>query len=493
MARHFHPSASPGPEPRAAYAVPRQPKSLFWFRRDLRLADNAGLHHALKGSHRVWTAFVFDRDILDALPSRRDRRVQFIHEAAHALDARLAEAGGGLIVRDGAAREAVPRLAVELGVDAVFANTDYEPAAHARDAAVAEALGARGIAFHRYKDTVIFEKDELLTQAGTPYATFTPYRSAWLKACGDFEVRAYPIEPYAGRLARPPASTGVPSLEALGFRSTDLAERGSEAAAEARLTDFLTRIDRYHETRDRPALPGGAALSVHNRFGTISIRRLARAAREAASAGGDAWLSELVWRDFFFQVLHHHPRVVDAPWRSEFARLRWSQDDDRFAAWCEGRTGYPLVDAGMRQLVRTGTLHNRVRMVTASFLVKDLLIDWRRGERFFAEHLFDYDLAANNGNWQWVASTGCDAQPWFRIFNPVTQSQRFDPAGDYIRSQLPELARLPARALHAPWTLDAAAQRAAGCVVGRDYPAPIVDHATQRAAALALYREAAQG
>lgn len=497
MARHFrpssHPGASPDPEPRAAYAAPRQTRALFWFRRDLRLADNAGLHYALKGSERAWTAFVFDRDILDALPSRRDRRVHFIHEAATALHTRLGQAGGGLIVRHGAARDEIPRLAMALGVDAVFANEDYEPAAQARDAAVAEALAARGIAFHRYKDTVVFEKDELLTQAGSPYATFTPYRSAWLKACGDFELRAYAIEPYLGRLARPPAGERFPSLEALGFLPTDLAEPAGETAAEARLADFLARLDRYHETRDRPALAGGSALSVHNRFGTLSIRRLARAAREAASAGADAWLSELVWRDFFFQILHHHPRVVDAPFRPEFARLRWSDDAGRFAAWCEGRTGYPMVDAGMRQLVRTGTLHNRVRMVTASFLVKDLLIDWRRGERFFAEHLLDYDLAANNGNWQWVASTGCDAQPWFRIFNPVTQSQRFDPAGDYIRSQLPELAGLPARAIHAPWTLSPAEQQAAGCIIGRDYPAPIVDHGMQREAALALYRAATGG
>ena len=261
------------------------------------------------------------------------------------------------------------------------------------------------------------------------------------------------------------------------------------------LSRFLKCIDRYREARDFPAAANGNAggasnLSIHLRFGTISVRTVARAAHARmleGDAGAATWLSELIWRDFFFMILDRHPRVVDHAFRAEFDDIRWPGGDDALAAWCEGRTGYPLVDAAMRHFIATGMMHNRLRMVTASFLVKDLHVDWRKGERYFAAHLNDYDLSANNGNWQWAASTGCDAQPWFRIFNPVTQSERFDPDGAFIRAHLPELARVPSRWIHAPWKMPPAEQAKAGVDIGRDYPPAIVDHDAARRTTLALY------
>jgi deoxyribodipyrimidine photo-lyase len=468
--------------------------SLVWLRRDLRCDDHAALYAALKASRRVYCAFVFDTEILDALPSRRDRRVEFIWRSVVELDRALRERGGGLLVLHGRAREQVPRAAVRLGVGAVYANHDYEPAAVARDRAVAGALEGAGIAFLTRKDQVIFEKDEVLTQSGKPFAVFTPYKNAWLKKLEPFFLKAYPVAPYAARLAPPPPGAGPPELAALGFEPTNLSELGlppGMSGARALFADFAKRIARYRDTRDYPALKGPSCLSVHLRFGTVSIRELARAAWLDGSEGAATWLSELIWRDFYFMILHHHPHVVTRAFRPEYDALRFPDDERLFAAWREGRTGYPLVDAAMRQINQTGYMHNRLRMVAASFLVKDLLIDWRRGERYFADHLNDFDLAANNGGWQWAASTGCDAQPYFRIFNPVTQSQKFDPEGRFIRRYVPELARCDAKSIHAPWLMDARAQREAGIAIGRDYPAPIVDHAQARLRALELYRRAA--
>jgi deoxyribodipyrimidine photo-lyase len=467
--------------------------ALFWFRRDLRDEDNAGLYYALRSAQQVYCAFVFDTEILEALPARADRRVEFIHGAVAELARALAAKGGALLVLHERAREAIPALARRLGVDAVFANGDYEPAARGRDEAVARALAADGRRWHAAKDQAIFEKDEILTQGGRPFAVFTPYRNAWMKQVDDFYVEAYPVERHAKALARPAFESRLPSLEALGFAPTNLGELGlgtGMSGAKRRLARFVERIDGYGEARDFPAVKGVSYLSVHNRFGTLSIRALARAARRRSSEGARTWLSELVWRDFFFQVLWHHPRVAREAFRAEYAALEWPNDPALFAAWREARTGYPLVDAAMRQLNQTGFMHNRLRMVAASFLAKDLLVDWRLGERYFADQLNDFDLAANNGGWQWSASTGCDAQPYFRIFNPVSQSEKFDPEGRFIRRYLPELARVAAPQIHAPWTLDASQQRAAGCIVGRDYPAPVVDHAAQRVKALALYRRA---
>jgi deoxyribodipyrimidine photo-lyase len=474
-------------------------RALVWFRRDLRAHDHAALYHALREAEQVWCLFVFDTAILDPLP-RADRRVEFIHASVVALDDRLRALGGRLLVRHGPALEEVVRLAGELGVEAVYANQDDEPDALRRDATVKAALADAGVALHTGKDHVVFERSEVLTQTGTPYTVFTPYKNAWLKKLEPFFVKAYPIEPHAARLAAPPAgvSTALPSLTALGFEPTNLRELAiptGTAGARSLLADFLTRIDAYGEARDFPAVKGPSYLSIHLRFGTVSIRELAAAAcvrieKQAAAGGASVWLSELIWRDFYHQILHHHPRVAGASFKPEYDRIAWDDGpraDALFAAWCDGRTGYPLVDAAMAQINQTGYMHNRLRMIVASFLSKDLGLDWRRGEAYFARQLNDFDLAANNGGWQWAASTGCDAQPYFRIFNPITQSKRFDPRGQFIRRYLPALAALPDALIHAPWLARPAELQAAGITLGRDYPLPVVDHETARTRTLERY------
>ena len=469
--------------------------ALAWFRRDLRDYDHAALYHALKAHPRVYCAFCFDTEILDALPARADRRVEFIWHAVKELDASLAGRGGGLAVLHGRARDAIPRLARELGAAAVYANHDYEPAANDRDAEVARALAASGIAFHTFKDQVIFERDELLTGAGRPFTVFTPYKNAWLKKLDRFYLKAYPVATYAGHLAPPPRA-GVPPLASIGFEPTNLGALDvptGMSGAQRLFRAFLDRIGAYHERRDFPAVKGPSYLSVHLRFGTVSIRELAGAAHSLGGRGAETWLSELVWRDFYFAILHHFPHVVGHAFKPALDELAFTNDESKWRAWCDGRTGYPLVDAAMRQLTQTGYMHNRLRMIAASFLVKDLHVDWRRGERYFADHLNDFDLAANNGGWQWAASTGCDAQPYFRIFNPVTQSEKFDAEGKFIRRYLPELARVPAKFVHAPWSMRWPEQEASGCVIGRDYPAPVVDHARARAIALELYGRTRKG
>ncbi|HEX6708413.1 MAG TPA: deoxyribodipyrimidine photo-lyase [Albitalea sp.] len=477
--------------------------ALVWFRRDLRADDQAALYHALKVARRVWCLFVLDREILDPLLARglgADRRVEFIVDSLAELDAQLAALAPGarLIVQHGPATQVVPRLARALHVQAVYANHDDDPAALTRDARVRGALADAGIAFHTSKDHVVFERSELLTTGGPPYSVFTPYKKAWLARLEPFYLQAYPVARYADALAPLPEGLagGPPTLTAIGFQPTNLhalrLPTGS-SGAQTLLADFLQRIDDYAATRDFPAVKGPSYLSVHVRFGTVSIRRLAREAHarmQAGSPGAAAWLGELIWRDFFHQVLHHHPHVAAGAFRPAFDAIRWEHGkhaDDAFAAWCAGRTGYPLVDAAMAQINQTGYMHNRLRMVAASFLVKDLGIDWRRGEAWFADHLIDHDLAANNGGWQWAASTGCDAQPWFRIFNPQTQSRRFDPQGRFIRRYLPQLAALPDALIHAPWLASEADLAAAGVTLGTDYPRPIVDHDSARAKTLARY------
>ncbi|MCB1959413.1 MAG: deoxyribodipyrimidine photo-lyase, partial [Rhodocyclaceae bacterium] len=391
----------------------RYTTGLVWFRRDLRWRDHAALHHALRQCARVVCVFVFDREILDALPSRSDRRVGFIHASVSALDAGLrvlaaAQGGaGGLRVEHAVAREAIPRLAVELGAEAVFVNRDYEPAARARDAAVGAALATAGIELRAFKDQVIFECDEILTRGGTPFGVFTPYKRAWLQALDPFQVQAYPVASRAARLCQPADDPPLPSLAALGFDAGNLAALelspgvdGGAAAFEA----FTARIGGYRQARDFPAVDGVSRLSVHLRFGTVSIRQLVAFAQHVGGAGAETWLSELIWRDFYQMVLWHRPDVVTRSFKPECDALTWDERPAWFAAWCEGRTGYPLVDAGMRELNQTGYMHNRLRMVVASFLSKDLGIDWRLGERYFAQQLLDFDLAANNGGWQWAAS-----------------------------------------------------------------------------------------
>ncbi|MES2186664.1 MAG: deoxyribodipyrimidine photo-lyase [Pseudomonadota bacterium] len=481
---------------------------LVWFRRDLRVEDNAALFHALKSCAKVFCAFVFDTAILEPLP-RADRRVEFIHAAVAELDQALRRLAGnpaaGLIVRHARAQDEVAQLAHTLGVQAVFAGHDDEPAALERDAQVLGALANAGIVLHLVKDHTVFERSELMAQAGTPFSVFTPYKNAWLKKAADaFYLTPYPVRKYAGALAGRPDThrEAVPPLPALGFEKTNLSELHiplGESGGHALFEEFFDRMDGYDDTRNFPAVKGPSYLGTHLRFGTVSIRWLAAAAHQAAlhgSKGAQTWLGELVWRDFFFQVLHHHPHVVGHAFRPEFDTLKWEHGkhaEALFDAWCQGRTGYPLVDAAMAQINQTGYMHNRLRMVAASFLVKDLGIDWRRGEAYFALHLNDYELASNNGNWQWAASTGCDAQPWFRIFNPVTQSRKFDPQGRFIRRYLPQLAKLPDAALHAPWMANPIELEAAGLALGRDYPLPVVDHDTARAKTLARYAAVRQG
>jgi len=481
--------------------MPRFDTSLVWFRRDLRSFDHAALYHALQQSRRVHCAFVFDTAILAGLP-RDDRRVAFIHASLRELDAELRRHGGGLIVRHADAATEIPRLAAELGVDAVFTNRDYEPAALARDHAVAGALQRDGRAWFAFKDQVVFDTDEILSQAGKPFSVFTPYKNAWLRALhaegGDFYLKPYPVAAHAERLAPPPGHDRMPELAALGFdagTNDALKLPSGMSGGQALLEDFLPRLDRYDQARDFPALKGPSYLSVHLRFGTVSIRGLARLAFDAMRAdsgrgGAATWLSELAWRDFYFMILHHHPHVAERAFKAEYDAIRWEQGPDAdalFDAWCTGQTGYPLVDAAMAQLNQTGYMHNRLRMVTASFLVKDLGIDWRRGERYFARQLNDYDLAANNGGWQWAASSGCDAQPYFRIFNPLTQSRKFDPDGKFIRRYLPQLAALSDKDIHAPWLAPGLALQAAGIVPGSTYPAPIVEHDAARRRTLERY------
>ncbi|WP_440109942.1 cryptochrome/photolyase family protein [Acidovorax sp. BL-A-41-H1] len=474
---------------------------LVWFRRDLRADDQAALHHALSQCQEVHCVFVFDKEILDDLP-RQDRRVEFLRETLVELDATLRglspQGAGGLIVEHALAAEAVPALAAELGAQAVFANHDDEPQALARDALVRTRLAAAGRAFHTFKDHMVLERSEVLTQSASPYSVFTPYKNAWLKKADAQVLAEQPVAPLAHRLAPLPQARRqpVPTLRELGFEPAGLSElklpTGSRGG-QALFKDFLDRIDRYVDTRNFPAVKGPSYLSVHLRFGTVSPRLLARAAHArmlSGSAGASTWLSELIWRDFYFQILHHHPHVAERSFKPAYDAIQWeagSQAEALFTAWCEGRTGYPLVDAAMAQINQTGYMHNRLRMVVASFLVKDLGIDWRWGERYFARQLNDFDLAANNGGWQWASSSGCDAQPYFRIFNPVSQSQKFDPEGKFIRRYLPQLAALPTPALHAPWAARPLDLQAAGITLGRDYPLPVVDHDIARQKTLQRY------
>lgn len=492
-----------------SHAAKTYDTGLMWFRRDLRTEDNAALYHALKRCRRVWCVFVFDTAILDPLKARgltADRRVEFIHESLIDLDEQLRALGRsngvegvGLIVRHGAAVEVIPQVAAQLAVQAVFANHDDDPYAKTRDAQVLGALAHAGTVLQTFKDHVIFERHELLTGNGRPFTVFTPYKNAWFKALTDFQLRAYPVERYADALAPCPADypLGVPSLDELGFVRTNLRElkvRTGSRGARALFEDFLTRIEHYHQARDFPAVKGPSYLSVHLRFGTISIRAVAAAAyrlHRQGMAGATAWLNELIWRDFYHQILANFAHVGRGlAFKPEYDAIQWERGkraEALFAAWCAGQTGYPLVDAAMRQINQTGYMHNRLRMVVASFLCKDLGLDWRWGEQYFADHLIDFDLAANNGGWQWAASSGCDAQPYFRIFNPVSQSERFDPQGKFIRRYLPELAALPLSVLHAPWRANPAELQAAGIALGRDYPAPIVDHAAARERTLQRY------
>jgi deoxyribodipyrimidine photo-lyase len=488
--------------------LPHYNKSLVWFRRDLRSFDHAALHHALTHSDHVYCAFVFDRDILDNLPTA-DRRIEFIHESLQELAIDLHALGGDLLVRHGIAVNEIVGLAAELGVEAVFANRDYEPQAIERDREVEKQLATSKRSFLCFKDQVIFESDEVLSLAEKTFSVFTPYKRAWLKKLDttpvagkeDFYLTPYPIDTHKSQFARNPVGINgkMPSLAELGFEKTNLSSIGiptGMSGGTALFQTFMPRMGAYTEARNFPGIKGPSYLSVHLRFGTVSVRALAKRAIEtiradvSAGSGAETWLSELIWRDFYFMILHTHPQVREHAFKPEYEKIEFEQGkeaDELFQAWCEGRTGYPLVDAAMAQINQTGYMHNRLRMVTASFLIKDLGIDWRSGERYFAEKLNDFDLSANNGGWQWASSSGCDAQPYFRIFNPITQSEKFDGEGKFIRRYLPQLAKLDNKIIHAPWLASADALTKAGIVLGDNYPYPLVKHDEARQRTLARY------
>lgn len=483
---------------------------IHWFRRDLRLRDNTALSAAARDSGgAVIPVFVLDDQLLrgaDVAPAR----IQFMLDCLRELDANLRRQGSRLIVLRGEPAGELTRLAQITGAGAVYFNRDYTPAALRRDARVTQALQQAGLRVQTFKDAVIFEQSELMTSSGQPYTVFTPYKRAWLNRLSlSGQAEAQPIEPPAlSPLPDTWSDVGLPALPAageLGFRVTQELPQGGESEALRRLADFKDRgaLQAYSAQRDFPAIEGTSRLSPYLRFGAISPRQclavavstlrgefparhsFSPAASDAKKEGGDAWISELIWREFYAQILYHFPHADRGNYRREYDRLEWGSgdaalDEARFAAWRAGRTGYPIVDAAMRQLNQTGWMHNRARMIVASFLTRDLLLDWRLGERYFMQHLVDGDPASNNGGWQWAAGTGTDAQPWFRIFNPRLQSERFDPDGVFIRRWLPELAGAPLEYLHAPHTMPPLVQAQAGCRIGSDYPAPIVDHAIQK-------------
>jgi deoxyribodipyrimidine photo-lyase len=471
--------------------------SLVWLRRDLRLSDNRAIAMAVEEDGPVHVAFIFDTTILAHLP-RQDRRVEFIHQAVTNLALDLEKLGGALHCQVGNPVDLIARIASQLGVDRVIAAEDYEPDAVSRDEQVLNALRKKDIELHLVKDHVIFAKTEVLTGSEKPYTVFTPYKKKWLASLQPSDLQSSSGE-LNQRLATGPVkrdAPGVPSLEKMGFEKTNLDELGiggSENAAHETLDTFEDRIAQYDEQRDFPAVKGVSYLSVHLRFGTVSIREAARRAYQVIQAqpkaanGASTWLSELVWRDFYFQILHNFPHVAQRSFKPAYDRIQWADDPDLFQSWCTGQTGYPLVDAAMAQINSTGYMHNRLRMVVASFLTKDLGIHWQWGERYFAEHLNDFDLSANNGGWQWASSSGCDAQPYFRIFNPITQSRRFDPKGKFIRRYVPQLADLSDKHIHAPWEAPAVDLAGAGVTLGENYPRPIVDHAEARKLTLARY------
>ncbi len=440
--------------------------NLFWFRRDLRLEDNAGLYHALRAGRTVLPVFLFDRNILDDLEDKKDARVEFIHHAVAALHGQLKGLGSTLLVYSGHPEQLWKELSEKYDIEAVFTNRDYEPYALKRDKKIAELLKGRGIAFHTFKDHVIFEKGEVLKDDGNPYTVFTPYSRKWRdkldsaapvdngfsgNAGNDsFYLQSYPTAQYSEHFHKT-APAPLVSLEDLGFERTGMSFPSTSVSRGL--------IKNYDQTRDIPGIEGTSRLGIHFRFGTISIREKARKARELNAT----YLNELIWRDFYSMILAHFPHVATRAFKPEYDRIQWLNNEDTFERWKEGRTGYPIVDAGMRELSATGYMHNRVRMVTASFLTKHLLIDWRWGEAWFARKLLDFDLASNNGGWQWAAGSGTDAAPYFRIFNPTAQQEKFDKDFRYIRRWVPEY--------------------------GTDrYPQPIVDHKMARERCLETYK-----
>jgi deoxyribodipyrimidine photo-lyase len=439
--------------------------NIFWFRRDLRLADNAGLYHALKSELPVKPIFIFDTEILNKLDDKQDARVTFIHGVISELKDELEKQGSSLDVYYGNPTEILKDLSENSEVNDVYTNRDYERYAIARDESVKKVLASQNKNLHTYKDHIIFEKDEILKSDGTPYVVFTPYKRKWLeklttkvdesKQSLSYFFKPYPTEKYFDNLY---AFDGrvLPSLEDMGFEKSSIPIPSK--------TTSQGVIRKYDEQRNFPAVEGTTRLGVHFRFGTISIRDKAKKAQTL----NDTFLSELVWRDFYSMILQHFPKVEDQSFREKYEAIEWRNNEKEFEAWCKGQTGYPIVDAGMRELNNTGHMHNRVRMIVASFLTKHLLIDWRWGERYFAEKLLDYDLASNSGGWQWAAGCGTDAAPYFRIFNPYTQADKFDKKRKYIKKWVPEED-------------------------SDSYVDPIVDHKEARERCLKTYKSALNG
>ncbi|MFW0715754.1 cryptochrome/photolyase family protein [Pedobacter sp. N23S346] len=425
--------------------------SIFWFRRDLRLEDNAALYHALKGEHPVLPLFIFDQNILDKLTTD-DARVTFIYQTIEDLKKSLQENGSDILVKYGKPENIWPEVLKEYDVTKVYINHDYEPYARERDDNMAEFLRSENIEFKTFKDQVIFEKGEILKADKTPYTVFTPFYKQWLAKLNDFYLKAYPTQKYFKNLFDT-KHLPLPALKAMGFEKSEL---------EFPKISYESKLDNYAKERDFPALPGTTRIGLHLRFGTISIRKLAK---DAVDAKSNVWLSELAWREFYMMILWHFPYAAFDSFKKQYDKIKWRNDEKEFKAWCEGNTGYPLVDAGMRQLNETGWMHNRVRMVTASFLSKHLLIDWRWGEAYFANKLLDYEMASNVGGWQWAAGSGNDAAPYFRVFNPELQTKRFDPKFEYIKKWVPEFDT-------------------------KKYAQPIVEHKFARERVLKVFKEA---
>ncbi len=427
--------------------------SIFWFRRDLRLTDNAGLHHALKSGNSVLPLFIFDKDILDKLADKADKRVAFIHLALQNLQTELEVVGSALLVKYGKPIEIWKELLTQYHIKGVFANHDYEPYARKRDREIFDFLQTTSIKLNTYKDQCIFEYKEVLKDDGKPYTVFTPYSRKWKAKLNSFYLKSYPTEKHYEHFFKD-KFLPLPTLESLGFANTQ------DQFPPNLVNDSL--VKNYSEQRNFPAIAGTSRLSVHLRFGTVSIRKLAKKALELS----ETWLNELIWRDFYMMILWHFPHAAHQAFKPEYDRIEWRNNPEEFQAWCDGNTGYPIVDAGMRELNTTGFMHNRVRMVVASFLTKHLLIDWRWGEAYFAEKLLDFDLSANNGGWQWASSSGCDSAPYFRVFNPALQTEKFDKDLIYIKKWVPEFSD--------PFK----------------YPKPIVNHEFARKRVLEVYKKA---
>ncbi len=424
----------------------KQEITFFWFRRDLRLEDNVGLFQALQSQYLVIPLFVFDEDILDKLP-KNDARVGFIYDSLFKINQQLQEIGSSLLVKKGKTQEVWKQLIQEFDVAAVFFNKDYEPYAIKRDLAICEFLEANKISCFSFKDQVIFEEKEISKADGLPYTVYTPYKNKWLEKFKSLApIPEYDAKPFLSNFFK--SNFIFPTLEQIGFEESTIKV----------IPHNLKNVSNYHETRDFPALDSTTHLSPHLRFGTVSIRKLVN----WASKKNDVFLSELIWREFFMQILFSFPKVVTNNFKSAYDGIQWRNNEEDFKRWCSGNTGYPMVDAGMRELNETGSMHNRVRMVVASFLCKHLLINWQWGEAYFAQKLLDFELAANVGNWQWAAGTGCDAAPYFRVFNPEIQLHKFDEKGIYIRKWIPEF--------------------------DLGYGQPMVEHAFARDRAIATYK-----